>query len=47
MNLTEMIQASVSKTILLADFLLQKVTTDPHIFAHVNTGRPEDRGIQN
>jgi len=42
-----MFQANVSKTFLLAYFLLRKVTTHPHIFAHLNTERPYDEGIQN
>jgi len=33
-----MIRTSFSQTILLVDpYLLRKITTDPHIIAHVNT----------
>ena len=38
------IYTSVPETVLLADpFWLRKITTDPHILAHVNIGCPEDR----
>jgi len=39
-----MVQSSVSQTVLLADpFCLRKITTDPHIIAHVNTECLDDR----
>jgi hypothetical protein len=39
-----MTYASVSTVVLLTDpFWLKKITTDPHILAHVNIVCPEDR----
>jgi hypothetical protein len=38
------VQSSISHTFLLANpFWLQKITTGPHILAHVNTECPDDR----
>ena len=39
-----MLLISVSQTFLLADaFCLRRITTDPHILAHVNTVCSEDK----
>jgi hypothetical protein len=41
---TSILYTSVSPNFLLADFLwLRKITTDPHILAHVNTVCPYDK----
>jgi hypothetical protein len=38
-----MVYSNVSQTFLLADpFWLRKITTDPHILAHVNIVCPDD-----
>jgi len=39
----ELVYFSVSQTLLLADpFCFRKITTDPHILAHVNVECPDD-----
>ena len=48
MRVTELVNGmfwlSVSQTFLLAEsFLLQKITSDPHILVHANTECPDDR----
>jgi hypothetical protein len=42
-----MFKGSASQTFLLADaFWLQKITTDPHILAHINIVCPDDRYLK-